>query len=97
MAPQASSVGTSPGNRDLGSVRLVLAVALPADGWLAHHDAWPWQPRSLAARDAARGRLWPLVPGCSPQRAGARPRGAGAVPRRAASRPLRPGAGAARL
>lgn len=63
MAPHASvatmSLGSGPQQRPV-SPRL----ALPAGGWLANHDAGPaWQPRSLAARDAARGRLLALGAG----------------------------------
>ena len=63
MAPHASvatmSLGSGPQQRPV-SPRL----ALPAGGWLAHHDAGPaWQPRPLAARDAARGRLLALGAG----------------------------------
>ena len=57
MAPHASvatvSLGPGPEQRPAGP-----RLALPAGGWLAHHDAGPaWQPRPLAARDAGRGRL----------------------------------------
>ena len=63
MAPHASvatmSLGSGPQQRPV-SPRL----ALPAGGWLAHHDVGPaWQPRSLVARDAARGRLLALGAG----------------------------------
>jgi hypothetical protein len=63
MAPHASvatmSLGLGPEQRPV-SPRL----ALPAGGWLAHHDAGPaWQPRPLTARDAARGRLLALGAG----------------------------------
>ena len=63
MAPHASvatmSLGSGPEQRPV-SPRL----ALPAGGWLAHHGADPaWQPRPLAARDAARGRLLALGAG----------------------------------
>jgi len=54
MAPHASvatmSLGSGPEQRPVGP-----RLALPAGGWLAHHDVGPaWQPRPLAARDAAR-------------------------------------------
>jgi hypothetical protein len=53
------SLGSGPQQRPV-SPRL----ALPAGGWLANHDAGPaWQPRPLAARDAARGRLLALGAG----------------------------------
>ena len=63
MAPHASvatmSLGSGPEQRPV-SPRL----ALPAGGWLAHHDVGlAWQPRPLAARDAARGRLLALGAG----------------------------------
>ena len=63
MAPHASvatmSLGSGPEQRPVGP-----RLALPAGGWLAHHDVGPaWQPRPLAARDAARGRLLALGAG----------------------------------
>ena len=63
MAPHASvatmSRGSGPEQRPV-SPRL----ALPAGGWLAHHDiGLAWQPRPLPARDAARGRLLALGAG----------------------------------
>jgi Pentapeptide repeats (8 copies) len=63
MAPHASvatmSLGSGPEQRPV-SPRL----ALPAGGWLAHHDVGPaWQPCPPAARDAARGRLLALGAG----------------------------------
>jgi len=63
MAPHASvatmSLGSGPEQRPV-SPRL----ALPVGGWLAHHAVGPaWQPRPLAARDAARGRLLALGAG----------------------------------
>ena len=63
MAPHASvatmSLGSGPEQRPVGP-----RLALPVGGWLAHHDAGlAWQPRPLAARDAARGRLLALGAG----------------------------------
>jgi len=63
MAPHASvatmSLASGPEQRPV-SPRL----ALPVGGWLAHHDVGlAWQPRPLAARDAARGRLLALGAG----------------------------------
>jgi len=63
MAPHASaatmSLGPGPEQRPV-SPRL----ALPAGGWLAHHDVGPARrPRPLAARDAGRGRLLALGAG----------------------------------
>ena len=63
MAPHASvatmSLGSGPGQRPVGP-----RLALPVGGWLAHHDVGrAWQPRPLAARDAARGRLLALGAG----------------------------------
>jgi Pentapeptide repeats (8 copies) len=63
MAPHASvatmSLGSGPQQRPFGP-----RLALPVGGWLANHDAGPaWQARSLAARDAARGRLLALGAG----------------------------------
>ena len=63
MAPHASvatmSLGSGPEQRPVGP-----RLALTAGGWLAHHNAGPaWQPRPLAARDAARGRLLALGAG----------------------------------
>ena len=76
MAPHASvatmSLGSGPQQRPV-SPRL----ALPAGGWLAHHDAGrpgshvPWRH----AMPRAAG-CWPLVPGCSPQARWWSPRGA---------------------
>jgi hypothetical protein len=76
MAPHASvatmSLGSEPEQRPVSP-----GLALPVGGWLAHHDVGlAWQPRPLAARDAARGRCWPLVPGCSPWARWWSPRGA---------------------
>ena len=63
MAPHASvatmSLGSGPEQRPVGP-----RLALPVGGWLAHHDVGPaGQPRPLAARDAARGRLLALGAG----------------------------------
>jgi Pentapeptide repeats (8 copies) len=63
MAPHASvatmSLGSGPEQRPV-SPRL----ALPAGGWLAHHDVGAaWQPCPPAARDAARGRRLALGAG----------------------------------
>jgi len=63
MAPHASvatmSLGSGPGQRPISP-----RMTLPVGGWLAHHVVGPaWQPRPLAARDAARGRLLALGAG----------------------------------
>ena len=63
MAPHASvatmSLGSGPEQRPVGP-----RLALPAGGWLAHHDVGlAWQPRPLAGRDVARGRLLALGAG----------------------------------
>ena len=63
MAPHASvatmSLGSGPEQRPVGP-----RLALPVGGWLAHHDVGPaWQPRPLAGRDVARGRLLALGAG----------------------------------
>ena len=88
------SLGSGPEQRPVGP-----RLALPAGGWLAHHDVGPaWQPRPLAARDAARGRL--LALGAGLLAAGALVVTARSRARSRAgqlSRPLRPGAGAAGL
>ena len=61
MAPHASVATMSPGSgfeqRPVSPRR-----ALPVGGWLARRDVGPaWQPRPLAGRDAAHGRLLALA------------------------------------
>jgi Pentapeptide repeats (8 copies) len=63
MSPHARaatmSLGSGSGQRPVGP-----RLALPVAGRLAHHEAGPaWQPRPLAARDAARSRWLALGAG----------------------------------